>query len=97
MEICYHRFLEKGKETTLRWGAMKQMMNRERRKFGYTRPQSLLELSKLIFKVNSLKDILKEVVVVDEDSSLIFSSTCLLQRLNKEKEVYLDGTFKVNI
>ena len=76
---------------------MKQALQRERCKTGYKQPVTLINLAKYIFQNNYLKDILKGKVQVGEDIALIFSSKPLLERLNKEKEVYMDGTFKVKI
>lgn len=76
---------------------MKQLMLRERRKKGFKQPKSLFHLSEIINAGDRFKSILKGFVWVNNDSAIIFSSNQLLNQLNREYEIYIDGMFKVNI
>lgn len=44
-----------------------------------------------------LKNIVQGFVQINEASALILGSSSILQYLNNQKEIYVDGTFKVNI
>lgn len=76
---------------------MKQLMLRERRKIGLKQPKSLFHLSEMINANTRFSNILKGFVQVNNDSAIIFSSQELLTQLNKEDEIFIDGTFKVII
>lgn len=74
---------------------MKQVMQRLRNKNHYEQPKNLMDIVCNISQVDDLKDILKAVVNVDGKMALIFSSSTLLNHLNRQLEVFMDGTFKV--
>lgn len=76
------------------WECIKQIIIRIRRKNGYRQPNSLKHLNRLI-KKKRFNDMVVEVVRVEEDEALLFTSQTLLKELNEQTELFMDGTFDV--
>lgn len=76
---------------------MKQVMHRIRLKSGYQKPSTLKKLMKLINKNKKLKCIVQGYVKVKGASALILGRKILMNHLNVQKKIFIDGTFKVNI
>lgn len=76
---------------------MKQMMHRKRVKDGYNRPSSLRKIMTAMKGNKELKPLVQGFVKIKGEAALILGSRHLLNILNGQKEIYVDGTFKVNI
>lgn len=91
----YLRFENNGKKVSLEWRSVKQILLRKRRKAGFCRPKTLEELAGYLLKNSKLKLIFKGVVKHGTQMALLFSTDKLISELNRQTEVYMDGTFEV--
>lgn len=70
-------------------------MLRKRKSYGFAQPKDLEDLTGLLEKNQLLSGDVMAKVIVDGESAIIFSNEKLLQHVEKQSELYMDGTFKV--
>lgn len=74
---------------------MKQVMLRIRKRNGFYQPRDLNHLSRLINRQEMFNNMIVESVEVGNDYAILFTSRQLLDALNNQTELYMDGTFDV--
>lgn len=91
----FHRYPETA--ATLSYAALKSTLYRQRMKLRPTLPKDMDTLAANLSMYKPLERFYKgNVICKDGKKALIFTSTELLQELEKSTELYMDGTFNVS-